>query len=151
MAERAPDLPPWADAAFLRDVQYADDRNLAARQSIYAYCDRQADLPALVIDSLRLASDDAVVDVGCGNGLYLAELARRGHAGPVAGVDLSPGMLGAARAGGAAARGRRGAPAAARRGQRRHARHAHALSRPGTCGRGRRAAPRDPAGRQGRD
>ena len=90
-------MPPWADSAFLRDVQYADDRNLAARQSIYAYSERPADLPALVIDSLRLAGNEAVADIGCGNGLYLAELTRRGHAGPRAGVDLSPGMLLAAR------------------------------------------------------
>jgi SAM-dependent methyltransferase len=90
-------MPPWADPAFLRHVQYADDRNLAARQSIYAYSERPADLPALVIDSLRLSGNEAVADIGCGNGLYLAELARRGHVGPVAGVDLSPGMLLAAR------------------------------------------------------
>jgi SAM-dependent methyltransferase len=31
------------------------------------------------------------------HGLYLAELARRGHAGPILGADMSPGMLRAAR------------------------------------------------------
>jgi hypothetical protein len=31
-------------------------------------------------------------DVGRGNGVYLAGLARRGHAGPVLGMDLSAGM-----------------------------------------------------------
>jgi ubiquinone/menaquinone biosynthesis C-methylase UbiE len=37
---------------------------------------------------------ERVLDVGCGNGLYLAELRRRGiHA---VGCDLSPGMLAAA-------------------------------------------------------
>lgn len=40
---------------------------------------------------------ETVSDVGCGNGAYLAELARRGHAGPVLGIDLSAGMLHAAR------------------------------------------------------
>jgi len=97
MSDHERGKPPWADPAYLRNVQYADDRNLAARQSIYAYSERQADLPALVIDSLRLSGNEAVVDIGCGNGLYLAELARRGHAGPVAGADMSPGMLVAAR------------------------------------------------------
>jgi SAM-dependent methyltransferase len=87
---------PWADPAYLRDVQYADDRNLAARQSIYAYCERPVDLPSEVIASLNLSGNEIVTDVGCGNGSYLAELARRGHAGRVAGVDLSPGMLRAA-------------------------------------------------------
>lgn len=43
------------------------------------------------------AGDETVVDIGCGNGAYLAELARRGHAGPVLGMDLSTGMLAAAR------------------------------------------------------
>ncbi|HYS30671.1 MAG TPA: class I SAM-dependent methyltransferase [Streptosporangiaceae bacterium] len=88
--------PLWADRAFLRDIQYADDRNLAARQSIYAYCEHKADLPALVIGSLDLGGHEVVADVGCGNGLYLAELASHGHRAPAAGVDLSPGMLRAA-------------------------------------------------------
>ncbi len=39
-----------------------------------------------------------MLDVGCGNGLYLQELARRAHSGPVVGMDLSVGMLPAARA-----------------------------------------------------
>ena len=87
----------WADTTFLRETQYADDSNLAARQHIYAYCAHPIDLPAVVIDSLGLAGQEIVVDVGCGNGLYLAELARRGHRGQLAGVDLSAGMLRAAR------------------------------------------------------
>jgi len=93
MPDRNPSEPPWTDPAYLRDVQYADDRNLAARQSIYAYSDRAVDLPREVIASLNLAGNEIVIDVGCGNGAYLAELAKRGHAGRVAGVDLSPGML----------------------------------------------------------
>ncbi len=38
-----------------------------------------------------------VADVGCGNGVYLAELGRRGYGRRLIGVDLSPGMLRAAR------------------------------------------------------
>jgi len=98
---------PWADRSFLRNVQYKTDGNLAARQSIYAYQHPRIDLPARVLDlavSGTALSDVAgpesavtVVDVGCGNGLYLAELARRGFAGRVVGADLSIGMLSAAR------------------------------------------------------
>lgn len=44
-----------------------------------------------------LCEHEIVADIGCGNGAYLAELARRGHTGPVLGVDLSAGMLAAAR------------------------------------------------------
>ncbi len=88
---------PWADRDFLRGTQYKTDANLAARQSIYAYQHPRIDLPARVLDLAAPAPSDTIVDVGCGNGTYLAELARRGFAGRVLGVDLSLGMLAAAR------------------------------------------------------
>jgi len=87
----------WADRTFLREVQYQTDVNLAARQSIYAYQHPQVNLMSQVLDLAGLADHEVVADIGCGNGLYLAELARRGHAGPVLGVDMSPGMLRTAR------------------------------------------------------
>jgi ubiquinone/menaquinone biosynthesis C-methylase UbiE len=87
----------WNNAAFLRDVQYRTDGNLAARQSIYAYQQPRIDLPARVIDLAAPAPGATVADVGCGNGAYLAELARRGFDGRVLGLDLSTGMLAAAR------------------------------------------------------
>jgi SAM-dependent methyltransferase len=85
------------DQSYLEQVQYRTDANLAARQSIYAYQHPRIDLPAAVLDLARLRGNETVADVGCGNGAYLAELARRGHAGPVLGMDLSTGMLAAAR------------------------------------------------------
>jgi len=88
---------PWADPRHLRSVQYKTEANLAARQSIYAYQDPPVDLPARVLDLAAPAETDTIADIGCGNGRYLAELARRGFPGPVIGVDLSPGMLQAAR------------------------------------------------------
>jgi SAM-dependent methyltransferase len=88
---------PWADRAFLRGSQYKTDANLAARQSIYAYQHPRIDLAARVLDLAAPGRSDIIVDVGCGNGMYLAELARRGCAGRVLGVDLSFGMLAAAR------------------------------------------------------
>ncbi len=88
---------PWNNPAFLRDVQYRTDANLAARQSIYAYQLPRIDLPARVLDLAAPAPGEVVADVGCGNGAYLAELARRGFACRVLGLDLSPGMLAAAR------------------------------------------------------
>jgi len=80
-------------------VQYRTDANLAARQSIYAYQHPRIDLPARVIDLAAPRAGETIADVGCGNGAYLAELARRGFAGRVIGADLSPGMLAAARRG----------------------------------------------------
>ena len=92
----------WAERGYLRDVQYKTDGNLAARQSIYAYQHPRIDLAARVLDlALRDAAEvplaTTVADVGCGNGLYLAELASRGFAGRAVGADLSAGMLAAAR------------------------------------------------------
>jgi SAM-dependent methyltransferase len=77
-------------------VQYGTDANLAARQSIYAYQHPPIDLTARVLDLAAPTRGGVVVDVGCGNGAYLAELARRGFAGRVIGADLSFGMLRAA-------------------------------------------------------
>ena len=88
----------WADRAFLREVQYRTGGNLAARQSIYAYQEPKIDLPAVVLDAAGVRSGGVVADVGCGNGAYLAELARREVAGRVIGMDLSLGMLAAASA-----------------------------------------------------
>jgi SAM-dependent methyltransferase len=88
---------PWADRSFLRDVQYRTDANLAARQSIYSYQDPHIDLQGLVIDLAAPAAGETVCDVGCGNGMYLAELARRGFTGRVLGLDMSTGMLAATR------------------------------------------------------
>jgi SAM-dependent methyltransferase len=87
----------WTDRSCLQDVQYRTDANLAARQSIYACQRPRLDLPSRVLGLAALRGDETVADVGCGNGAYLAELARRRHAGPVLGVDLSAGMLQAAR------------------------------------------------------
>jgi SAM-dependent methyltransferase len=87
----------WVNRAFLRGIQYKTDANLSARQSIYAYQHPRIDLAATVLDLAAPAPSGTIVDVGCGNGLYLAELARRGFGGHVLGVDLSLGMLAAAR------------------------------------------------------
>ncbi|MCW2931320.1 MAG: transposase [Actinomycetia bacterium] len=85
---------PWTDRSLLRGDQYRTDANLAARQSLYHWQHPRLDLPALVADIAGLDGSERVTDVG--NGAYLAEFARRGHGGPVLGVDLSPGMLHAA-------------------------------------------------------
>jgi ubiquinone/menaquinone biosynthesis C-methylase UbiE len=89
----------WADRTFLREVQYQTDANLSARQSMYAHQHPPVNLISRTLDLAGSASHEVVADIGCGNGLYLAELAHRGHAGPVLGVDMSPGMLRAARQG----------------------------------------------------
>jgi SAM-dependent methyltransferase len=72
-------------------AQYANDRNLAARQALW----RNRPAPSFqstVLDVAQLRGDETVLDAGCGNGLYLTELRERGHAGPVLGIDLSAAM-----------------------------------------------------------
>ena len=95
---RSPDpaWDPWTDQSYLRESQYKTDGNLAARQSIHAYQQPRIDLAREALDLAGLGGRETVADVGCGNGRYLAELGRCGHAGPVLGVDMSPGMLRAA-------------------------------------------------------
>jgi SAM-dependent methyltransferase len=40
-----------------------------------------------------LRGDESVLDLGCGNGGFARELARRGHRGPYLGLDFSPPLL----------------------------------------------------------
>lgn len=88
---------PWTDRAVLTDGQYRNGANLAARQSVYAFQQPRIDLPATVLSLARLKGTEMVADIGCGNGAYLAELGRRRHRGHAIGIDLSGGMLQAAR------------------------------------------------------
>lgn len=71
--------------------QYADDRNLAARQRLWQYQSPYFDIVSWVLDLGRVYPGRRVLDAGCGNGLYLRALRDR-HAHAV-GCDLSPGML----------------------------------------------------------
>jgi SAM-dependent methyltransferase len=77
------------------DTQYASDTHLRARQSLWARSEPPFSLVPWVLDGAGLTGGEAVLDVGCGNGAYLAELTGRGHRGPVVGVDASAGMLAA--------------------------------------------------------
>lgn len=78
-------------------TQYETDRKLAARQRFWASSRRDPpfELFSWVVDLAGLdgASPADVLDVGCGNGPYESELARRGHSGTVCAVDASMGML----------------------------------------------------------
>jgi SAM-dependent methyltransferase len=79
------------------EAQYGDDRNLAARQSIYAFQRPIMDIWNGSLDLAELRGDETILDIGCGNGLYLGVLRSRGHRGLVCAADLSFGMLQSAR------------------------------------------------------
>ncbi len=71
--------------------QYADDRNLRARQRLWQFQSPFFDIVGWVLDLAGLSPGLRVLDVGCGNGEYLQRLRDR----PVraVGSDLSIGML----------------------------------------------------------
>jgi SAM-dependent methyltransferase len=71
--------------------QYADDRNLRARQRLWQHQVPFFDVVGWVVGLARLSPGMRVLDAGCGNGLYLRALA--GQPVRAAGCDLSAGML----------------------------------------------------------
>ena len=75
-------------------MQYATDVNLAARQRLWHQSRREPELDLYdwVLDVAAIRPGERVADIGCGNGAYLALVPG------AVGVDLSMGMLGAARA-----------------------------------------------------
>lgn len=79
-------------------TQYATDANLRARQRLWDHQQPPFDLVSWVLEVAGLSpgSTARVLDVGCGNGLYLAQLRTWSIA--ATGCDLSRGMLAAARA-----------------------------------------------------
>jgi SAM-dependent methyltransferase len=71
--------------------QYADDRNLRARQRLWQCQSPFFDIADWVLDLAAVTPGMRVLDAGCGNGIYLRALReRRVNA---VGCDLSPGML----------------------------------------------------------
>lgn len=85
--------------------QYRSSDPLKVRMRTHEhYSERPDDLDALCLAQLALRGDEAILDVGCGPGRFLAYLRAHGHAGPLAGCDQSPGMAAEARAATLAAR-----------------------------------------------
>lgn len=72
-------------------AQYRDDRNLRARQRLWEQQVPRFDLTGWVLGLSEVAAGQRVLDLGCGNGIYLRALRERGI--DAVGCDLSPGML----------------------------------------------------------
>lgn len=79
------------DMALNPPGQYSDDRNLSARQRLWAFQEPYFDIVGWVLSLAGVSSGARVLDAGCGNGMYLRALAARGVR--AVGCDLSPGML----------------------------------------------------------
>lgn len=75
------------------DGAYDDDSKLAARQTLWSYEEKTPGFAGRVRAVITLRGDETVVDVGCGNGNDLLQLANGGHREALIGCDLSRGML----------------------------------------------------------
>ncbi len=94
---------PGTDRTVLRTAAYADADKLDDRRNIYAYRQPEFDLVDSVLDQLPVDGACRVLDMGCGPGTYSARLLDRSSTVSPVAVDLSTGMLAAARAAGVAA------------------------------------------------
>ncbi len=74
--------------------QYAASDPLKTRIETHRlYSERNVDLDGAVYKLMRLAGEEAILDVGCGPGLFPRYLRAQGHAGRLVGYDQSAMML----------------------------------------------------------
>ena len=57
------------------------------------YSERQIDLDAEETGAFRLDGSEAVLDIGCGPGVFLSHLREHGHVGRLVGLDRSAAMI----------------------------------------------------------
>ncbi|MEU8423117.1 class I SAM-dependent methyltransferase [Micromonospora sp. NPDC048835] len=76
----------------ISDVQeYLSLEALTTRiQTHQRYSEHRDDLDGTVRQAVSLSGDADLLDVGCGTGAFLRNLAERGHRGRLVGLDLSP-------------------------------------------------------------
>ncbi|WP_171164099.1 class I SAM-dependent methyltransferase [Streptomyces sp. I05A-00742] len=85
--------PAVTDRRVLTGSAYNTDRDLAARQSLYAWQAPRYDLPGIVADRVHHVRG-TVVDVGCGNGTFIRRLREVRPDLRLLGFDISAGILG---------------------------------------------------------
>jgi ubiquinone/menaquinone biosynthesis C-methylase UbiE len=84
----------YTDRKRLTTLAYGDSANLAIRQGIDRYRHPQLDFIAWTLDSVEWQNVESVLDIGCGNGIWLRWMASRirPHVRLI-GMDLSRGMV----------------------------------------------------------
>ncbi|MDT3396773.1 class I SAM-dependent methyltransferase [Streptomyces sp. B1866] len=81
-----------ADRKLLAHSAYADGRHLAARQSLYRWQRPRYDMPGIVAEELA-GTTGTVLDIGCGNGMFLGRLRQDRPDLLMVGMDISAGIL----------------------------------------------------------
>jgi ubiquinone/menaquinone biosynthesis C-methylase UbiE len=82
-----------------RDRFFVDDRMIRVKQRVHnEYRTNPNTIVDHVIGCLELTGSESVLDLGCGNGFFLAPVARLLPRGSVTGLDIAPGVLAAAHA-----------------------------------------------------
>jgi SAM-dependent methyltransferase len=85
---------PFTDRERLVSQAYGDASNLSARQALHAFRRPGPGFHDRLVDLVDWSATATVIDVGCGNAIYLDRLMARLPAGAtVVGLDLSLGML----------------------------------------------------------
>ena len=89
---------PFTDRRRLVGDAYAGPSKLSARQDLYRFRRSGPDFHDRLVDVVDWIDARTVLDVGCGNAIYLDRvIARLPSGASVIGLDLSAGMLAAAR------------------------------------------------------
>lgn len=72
---------------------YSNPRDLESRLSIYDYTVPSYKVHEIVPRLLGLGGNETILDVGCGNGRLLLNLAKHKHKGRLYGIDVSEGVF----------------------------------------------------------
>jgi len=73
---------------------YRDFGNLKTRKNFYSkYCNPLINSKEEVFKLLNIKGNEKILDVGCGNGDFLAYIEDKGCSGEMIGVDISKGMI----------------------------------------------------------
>jgi len=76
-------------------ANYRTDENLRRRASLFEYALRSTSPQPMLWDVFPWSEDQTVLDLGCGNGMWVGALTGRVPHGIVVGLDISTGMLSA--------------------------------------------------------
>ncbi|MEU7631695.1 methyltransferase domain-containing protein [Nocardia sp. NPDC049220] len=86
-----------SDTGLTLSSEYASTTPLQIRIDTHArHSEHHGDPVHAVLDTLELTGSEAVADIGCGDGRFLAQLVEFGHRGRLVGVDNSTAMVAAA-------------------------------------------------------